>query len=195
MIGFLRGTLQYKGAELLVLDVQGVGYELTCPLTTIDKLPSEGEPCELTVKTYVREDQITLFGFSSLEERRLFESLTTVSGIGPRLAVACLSGMDAEALKDAVITGNVKRISTIPGIGKKTAERMVLELRVKFEKSFSLSVAQPSLSGHLSDLRSALLNLGYKATAVDQYLHEIKEQAGEMSFEELLQGALRRFTF
>jgi Holliday junction DNA helicase RuvA len=195
MIGYLRGTLKYKGAELLVLDVNGVGYELTCPLTTIDKLPSEGEACELTVKTYVREDQITLFGFSSLEERRLFESLTSVSGIGPRLAVACLSGMDAEALKDAVITGNVKRISTIPGIGKKTAERMVLELRAKFEKSFSLSVAQPSLSGHLSDLRSALLNLGYKATEVDRYLHEVKGEAGEMSFEELLQGALRRFTF
>jgi len=195
MIGYLRGTLKYKGAELLVLDVNGVGYELTCPLTTIDKLPSEGEPCELTVKTHVREDQITLFGFSSLEERRLFESLTSVSGIGPRLAVACLSGMDAEALKDAVITGNVKRISTIPGIGKKTAERMVLELRAKFEKSFSLSVAQPSLSGHLSDLRSALLNLGYKATEVDRYLHEVKGEAGEMSFEELLQGALRRFTF
>lgn len=195
MIGFLRGTLKYKGAELLILDVSGVGYELTCPLTTIDRLPAEGEGCELMVKTYVREDQITLFGFSSLEERRLFESLTSVSGIGPRLAVACLSGMNADALKEAIITGNVKRISTIPGIGKKTAERVILELRVKFEKSFSLSAAQPSLSGHLSDLRSALLNLGYKAKEVDLHLEEIKDSAGAMSFEELLQGALRRFTF
>lgn len=195
MIGYLRGILKNKGAELLMIDVNGVGYELTCPLTTIDRLPAEGEMCELTVKTYVREDQITLFGFSSFEERRLFESLTSVSGIGPRLAVACLSGMDAQELKEAVITGNTKRISSIPGIGKKTAERMVLELRIKFEKSFSLSLAQPSLSGHLSDLRSALLNLGYKATEVDQYLNDIKEQAGNMSFEELLQGALRRFSF
>jgi len=195
MIGYLRGILRHKGAELLIIDVAGVGYELTCPLTTIDRLPAEGEECELTVKTHVREDQITLFGFSSLEERRLFESLTTVSGIGPRLGVACLSGMDAAQLKEAIITGNTKRIATIPGIGKKTAERMVLELRVKFEKSFALSAAQPSLSGQLSDLRSALINLGYKAAAVDKHLDEIKDSAAEMSFEELLQGALRRFAF
>jgi holliday junction DNA helicase RuvA len=195
MIGYLNGTLKHKGAELLILDVQGVGYELTCPLTTIERLPAEGERCELTVKTYVREDQITLFGFSSFEERRLFESLTSVSGIGPRLAVSCLSGLDADKLKEAIITGNIKRISSIPGIGKKTAERMVLELRAKFEKSFALSAAQPSLGGHLSDLRSALLNLGYKSKDVDAYLDEVKAEAGELTFEELLKGALAKFAF
>ena len=103
--------------------------------------------------------------------------------------------MDAAGLTESIVTGNIKRIATTPGIGKKTAERMVLELRAKFEKSFALTTAQPSLSEHLSDLRSALLNLGYKATEVDQHLNEIKDQAGELSFEELLQGALRRFTF
>ena len=195
MIGYLQGTLKHKGAELLIINVGGVGYELTCPLTTIERLPAEGEPCELTIKTYVREDQITLFGFSSLEERRLFEALTSVSGIGPRLAVSCLSGLDADQLKEAIITGNIKRISSIPGIGKKTAERMVLELRAKFEKSFALSQAEPSLAGHLSDLQSALINLGYKAKDVDAYLQEVKDEAGAMSFEELLKGALARFAF
>lgn len=126
MIGQLSGRLAIKSAEFIIVDVGGVGYELTCPLTVIERLPAEGASCTLTIKTYVREDQITLFGFSSFEERRLFEHLTSVSGIGPRLAVACLSGMDADRIKEAIITGNTKRISTIPGIGKKTAERMGL---------------------------------------------------------------------
>jgi Holliday junction DNA helicase RuvA len=195
MIGQLRGTLSHKSAELLIIEVGGVGYELTCPLTTLEKLPAVGEGCTLSVKTYVREDQITLFGFSSFEERRLFEALTTVSGIGPRLAIACLSGLDAEALKVAIITGDVKRISSIPGIGRKTADRMILELRAKFEKHFPLEAAQPQAVTQLNDLQSALLNLGYKSKEVEEYINEIRPRAPEMTFEELLKGALARFAF
>ena len=195
MIGQLCGILSVKSAEMIILDVGGVGYELTCPLTTIERLPAEGEKCTLTVKTHVREDQITLFGFSSLGERRLFEHLTSVSGIGPRLAVACLSGMDSEQIKGAIITGNVKQLSSIPGIGKKTAERMILELRVKFEKAFSLTEAQPQSGPILNDLQSALLNLGYKQREIQKYLDDVKDKAADMSFEELLKGALSHFTF
>ncbi|MBM4291498.1 MAG: Holliday junction branch migration protein RuvA [Deltaproteobacteria bacterium] len=195
MIGQLRGTLSHKGAERLIIDVGGVGYELTCPLTTLERLPAAGEQCVVSVKTYVREDQITLFGFSSLEERRLFEALTTVSGIGPRLAVACLSGLDAEALKVAIITGDARRISSVPGIGRKTADRMILELRAKLEKHFPLEAARPEAASQLSDLQSALLNLGYKPKDVDDYLSEVRPRAAELTFEELLKGALARFAF
>ena len=195
MIGQLTGTLALKSAEFIIIDAGGVGYELTCPLTVIEKLPLEGERCTVAVKTYVREDQITLFGFSSFQERRLFEHLTSVSGIGPRLAVACLSGMEADQLKEAVITSNIKRISSVPGIGKKTAERMVLELRAKFEKSFAFTEAQPDGDPVLSDLKSALSNLGYKSKEIQIYLDEVKDNAKEMTFEDLLKGALSRFTF
>ena len=195
MIAQLNGILALKSAEKIVIDVQGVGYEITCPLTIIERLPTQGESCQLVIKTYVREDQITLFGFSSFEERRLFEMLTSVSGIGPRLGIACLSGMDATGLKESIITGNIKRLSSIPGIGKKTAERMVLELRVKFEKSFVIDQVKPDQIPLIEDLTSALLNLGYKQKEIDQYLEGLGDEAAQCTFEDLLKGALSAFTF
>ena len=195
MIAQLSGILALKSAEKIVIDVQGVGYEITCPLTIIERLPTQGESCQLVIKTYVREDQITLFGFSSFEERRLFEMLTSVSGIGPRLGIACLSGMDATGLKESIITGNIKRLSSIPGIGKKTAERMVLELRVKFEKSFVIDQVKPDQIPLIEDLTSALLNLGYKQKEIDQYLEGLGDEAAQCTFEDLLKGALSAFTF
>lgn len=195
MIGFLRGEIALRSAELIILDVQGVGYELTCPLTTIEQLPSEGENCSVFVKTHVREDQITLFGFTSLNQRKLFEHLTSVSGVGPRLALACLSGIREEELVKAVVNGEVKRLSSVPGIGKRTAERIILELRPKFEKSYPLNGATLDATPQLDDLRSALNNLNYPNKQVEEYISEIRDQAVEMSFDDLLRGAITKFAF
>ena len=195
MIGMLRGNVYVRSAELVMIDVLGVGYELTCPLTTVEQLPDVGHECLLFVKTHVREDQITLFGFTTLSQRRLFERLTSVSGVGPRLALACLSGMSEEGIVKSVINGDVKRLSSVPGIGKRTAERIILDLRPKFEKAYPIAEATPDASPLLDDLRSALLNLGYPNSAVNAYLEEIKPQASELNFDELLRGALARFAF
>ena len=195
MIGFLRGRIQLRSAELVLLDVQGVGYELTCPLTTIEQMPTEGEECSIFVKTHVREDQITLFGFSSLNQRKLFEYLTSVSGVGPRLALASLSGMREEELVKAVVNGEAKRLSSVPGIGKRTAERIILDLRPKFEKSYPLSEATPNATPLLDDLRSALNNLNYPSKQVEEYITEVREQAADMSFDDLLRGAISKFAF
>jgi Holliday junction DNA helicase RuvA len=195
MIGMLKGKVHLRSAELIMIDVQGVGYELVCPLTTVEQLPEVNQECLLYVKTRVRDDQITLFGFSSLSQRKLFEHLTSVSGVGPRLALACLSGMTEENLTRAIINGEVKRISSVPGIGKRTADRIILELRPKFEKAYPLTEATPDLSPIIDDLQSALLNLGYPASAVNAYLEEVRPQAAELGFDELLRGALSKFAF
>ncbi len=197
MIGRLSGILLEKTAESVLLDVQGVGYELLCPLTTIEKMPKSGEHCTLAVKTYVREDQITLFGFNDMRERKLFEELTSVSGIGPKLAVACLSGLNADQIREAIITANVKNLSSIPGIGKKTAERMVLELRSKFEKSYAVReavIVGDEGSGILA-LQSALKNLGYKEKEIDSVVGQLREKAQHLSLEELIREALTLLIF
>ena len=195
MIGYLCGTVLLRNAGLVILDVQGVGYELTCPLTTVEQLNPEGEKAEIFVKTYVREDQITLFGFSNLGQRKLFEHLTSVSGIGPRLALACLSGIGEQDLVKAVVNGEAKKLSSVPGIGKRTAERLILDLRPKFEKSYPLSEATPDASPILDDLRSALLNLNYPIKSVNEYIDEMRPQAEQLSFDELLRSAISHFTF
>lgn len=195
MIGMLRGVMAVRSAEMIMINVNGVGYELTCPLTTIEQLPDVDKECMVFVKTHVREDQITLFGFTTLTQRKLFDQLTSVSGVGPRLALACLSGMSEEGIVSAVINGEVKRLSSVPGIGKRTAERIILDLRPKFEKAYPLTEASPDTTPLLDDLRSALLNLGYPISAVNAHLEEVKGQAAELTFDELLRGALSKFTF
>jgi Holliday junction DNA helicase RuvA len=197
MIGRLSGVLIEKTAESVLLDVQGVGYELLCPLTTIEKMPKIGENCTLAVKTYVREDQITLFGFNDMRERKLFEELTSVSGIGPKLAVSCLSGLSADQIREAIITANVKNLSSIPGIGKKTAERMVLELRSKFEKSYAVreAVVVGDEGSGIVALQSALKNLGYKEKEIDHVVDQLREKAQTLSLEELIREALNLLIF
>lgn len=195
MIGYLCGKVLLRSAELVILDVQGVGYELTCPLTTVEQLSPEGEQTEVFVKTYVREDQITLFGFSNLGQRKLFGHLTSVSGVGPRLALACLSGIGEQDLVKAVVNGEAKKLSSVPGIGKRTAERLILDLRPKFEKSYPLNEATPDASPILDDLRSALLNLNYPSASVNEYINEMRSQVEQLSFDELLRGAISHFTF
>lgn len=191
MIGRLSGILARKSAEALLLDVHGVGYEITCPLSVLDRLPVEGEPCALIIHTHVREDQLTLYGFLEERERAVWRQLISVSGVGPKIAVACLGGMDLATLKAALIDGDVKRLSSVPGIGKRTAERMILELREKLEREAEPS-EHPQLDAHLSDLESALKNLGFKAKVVDKLIAALAEEAAEMSFEALLKEALRR---
>ncbi len=190
MIGRLRGTLADKGADGALIDVGGVGYVVNCPLTALDQLPSVGSECTLSIHTHVREDQITLFGFNSVEQRRLFRLLIAVSGIGPKLGLACLSGMDADGLRQAIGESDIKRLSSIPGIGKRTAERLVLELREKVGVGPGLGGTPKSRA--IDDLESALGNLGYKTKEVDKLLAALGPEAHEMPFDGLLREALRR---
>ncbi len=195
MIGRLAGTLVQKQVEAVVIDIGGVGYEVTCPLTVLERLPPEGGTCVLSIHTHVREDQIALFGFSTGEERTLFRLLIAVSGIGPKLAVACLSGLKAEAFARAVVDGDLKKLSGIPGVGKRTAERLVVELRDKLAK-LQLGGAAPTTAPahHLDDLQSALCNLGYRVKDVETLVAEMSRSAVDQSFEGLLREALRRLS-
>lgn len=189
MIGRLEGKVLDKSAEGVLLGVGGVGYEVQCPLTVIDRLPRKGADCALSIHTHVREDQITLFGFATAAERRLFRQLIGVSGIGPRLGLACLSGLDAEALVNAIASADVKGLSRIPGIGKRTAERIVLELK---DKVGGLPGRPAQAGGLLADLESALGNLGYSARDVEKLVASLGEEAAQMDFESLLREALKR---
>ena len=119
MIGRLRGKVADKGADGVLLDVGGVGYQLQCPLTVIDRMPRVDQECTLSVHTHVREDQITLFGFTDNDQRRLFRMLISVSNVGPKIGLGCLSGMDEDQLRGAISAGDVKRLSSVPGIGKR----------------------------------------------------------------------------
>lgn len=191
MIGRLRGTLGDKGADGALVDVGGVGYVVNCPLSVLDQLPSVGSECTLHIHTHVREDQITLFGFNDVEQRHLFRLLIAVSGIGPKLGLACLSGMDADGLRRAIGEGDIKRLSGIPGIGKRTAERLVLELREKVGIGPGLG-SRPQKSRAIDDLESALGNLGYKTKEVEKLLSALGPDANDMPFDALLREALRR---
>ncbi len=165
MITFLEGLLVSKAPGRAVLNVGGVGYEVFIPLSSFDRLGPEGRPCRLLVYDYIREDQHSLFGFVSEAERRLFVLLLGVSGIGPRLAMTVLSGLSARDLVAAVGAGDVQRLSSITGIGKKTAERLVVELRDKLSAGEVLEAAAPASPGgdrRLRDAVLALVSLGYK---------------------------------
>lgn len=190
MIGMLRGTLAEKGLDRVLLDVGGVGYEVAISMTTLQALPQAGH--EVTLRTYlhVREDALQLFGFYSDEERRAFELCISVSGIGPKLALATLSGMDPGTLADAVRRGDVTRLCRIPGIGKKTAERMVLELRDKFGAPATTATPQSKMGGAQA-VSSALVNLGYKPAAAERAAAEAGKAHPGAAVAELVKAALR----
>ena len=199
MIGRLTGTLALKSAELVIVDVGGVGYEVSCPLTVLDRLPPEGSQCTLAIHTHVREEQLTLFGFIDHRERALFRMLIMVSGVGPKLALACLSGLPGDALARAIVDGDARKLSNIPGIGKRTAERLIVELRDKLTKLFGTATSADrdlGLTGaaapQLDDLESALRNLGYRSRDVDTLIAALAREAAGASFDELLREALRR---
>ena len=198
MIAFLRGTLHEKSPNRLVIDVNGVGYEVHVPLSTFYHVPSLGENIALRVHTHVREEAISLFGFGTDLEIRVFEKLVGISGIGPKLAVSVLSGIDAIELVRAVRTGDTARLTLIPGVGKKTAERISLELkdRLPLVLTEEQTVESESSEAHplRSDLLSALLNLGYHRSLAERAIDSALDVRGGSSFEELLKQALRGLT-
>lgn len=189
MIALLTGLIAQKSASGIILDVSGVGYEILCPLTVLDALPATHEKAVLCIYTHVREDQITLFGFNGAEEKRLFRLLISVSGIGPKLGLTCLSGMSQDDLCEAIRAEDVKRLSTIPGIGKRTAERLILELKTKVGQGSA--TAPMNRSSMTEDLASALKNLGYKDKDVDQLVTSL-DVGPEPKFETLLREALKQ---
>ncbi|RMF78760.1 MAG: Holliday junction branch migration protein RuvA [Nitrospirae bacterium] len=175
MIARIAGTLVEKEPEAVVVDCQGVGYRLLCPLSTFLELPDPGSPVVLRVHTLVREDAIHLYGFLREEERRLFRLLLTVQKIGPRLALAALSGLSCDGIVAAISAGDAARLAGIPGIGRKTAERLVLELRERVGE-LAPPAPGPQAADVEADVRSALVNLGYRPEAVERVLERLRDQ-------------------
>ncbi len=199
MIAHLRGTLVEKGLERVVVDVGGVGYLVAVSMQTLAELPAVGS--EVTLKTYlqVREDAHLLFGFASEAERRAFELCVSVSGIGPKLALAMLSALRPEALAEAVMGGDVAKLSRTPGIGRKTAERVVVELRDKFEKlglkpAAGTAPLAPRPTGTAAAVASALVNLGYRAVEAERAAVEATKRGEGAPLEQLVKEALRALT-
>jgi Holliday junction DNA helicase RuvA len=197
MIGHLQGTLLRADPERLLLDVHGVGYEVNVPLSTWYEIEKRrNEPIRLFIHTHMREDGIALFGFWTEREKALFEKLIGVNGIGPRLARVILSGMPPDDLLGAISRGDLGRLATIPGVGKKTAERMVLELR---EKMRELAAGLPEESAVAAapadqDVVSALVNLGYKANLAERAVAEVRREKPDAPFNDLLRASLNRLS-
>ena len=199
MIAHLRGTLLEKHPNQVVVDVQGVGYDVTIPISTYSTLPDAGQAVALRIHTQVREDAIALFGFAKPEEKVLFERLISVSGIGPKLAITVLSGLAAGDLVQAIRGGAVERLVRIPGIGKKTAERMVLELRDKLdgvllaEKSGTaqaVTAAGPAFDDMERDALSALINLGANRPQAEAAVRKARAAHKDADFETLFRNAM-----
>jgi Holliday junction DNA helicase RuvA len=195
MIAHLRGKLLAKHPNQIVVETGGVGYELNISVATFSELPAIGSEVALHAHTHVREDLIALYGFLRPEEKQLFEKLITVSGIGPKLAITILSGMAADELAAAIRGNDLIRLTKIPGIGKKTAERMVLELRDKLPAVTGVSAPTiPAMSATEEDVLSALVNLGYQRAAAEKALANIVKAAARAekppSFDAIFREAL-----
>ncbi len=192
MIALLRGTLIEKHPNQVIVDVAGVGYEVIIPVSTFSKLPGEGASAVLRIHTHVREDMFSLYGFLTQDEKTLFEKLIGVSNIGPGLAIKVLSGMAIEELIDGIRRGDVDRLVRIPGVGRKTAERMVLELRDKLLPAATdgAVAAVPSLSSIEEDVMSALLNLGCARPAAEAAVRKARAAGVAAEFEPLFRRSL-----
>ena len=194
MIAYLRGLLLSKSPNLIVVECSGVGYEVAISVATFSALPNEGTNAALHIYTNVREDQIALFGFAELTEKRLFEKLLTISGIGPKLAITVLSGISAERLVTAIRSGDHATLTRIPGIGKKTAERVVLELKDKLETLAVPTSADAPLSHGAAgeDAISALVNLGYQRPVAQKAVEAALKRDSGLSgdFEALFRAAM-----
>ena len=194
MIARLTGTLVEKSPNRLIVDVGGVGYDLLVPLSTFYGIGDAGSRVTLRVHTHVREDVIALYGFGTAPEQELFERLIAVSGIGPKLALAVLSGIDVGELVRAIRTQDVARLTKIPGIGKKTAERIGLELKDRLPLAVASSAADAVESTgdqRRDDLASALINLGYQRPAAEKAIDVSLKKSPDASFEQLLRDVLR----
>lgn len=198
MITFLHGTVVEKQPTRVVLDVGGVGYEVAIPLSSYDGLSRKGEPCRVLIHDYVREDTHDLYGFMSESERRMFILLLGISGVGPKLALSALSGMSVVDITCAVMEGDIKRLSTISGVGRKTAERIVVELRDRIGSAEALeAVAAGGRAGDGSqaarDAVTALAALGYKPDAARKMVSDAmrRAEAKDWTVEELIRHSLR----
>ena len=193
MIAHLRGRLISKNPNQAIVDCGGVGYDVTISVTTFSELPSEGAEASLHIHTHVREDQIALFGFAATQEKRLFEKLLTISGIGPKLAITILSGISSDRLVAAIRGGDHGTLTRIPGIGKKTAERIVLEIKDKLD---DLAVPVSDGGAHhgpaADDALSALVNLGYPRPVAQKAIEAAVEKnpAASADFETLFRAAM-----
>ncbi|HZP16714.1 MAG TPA: Holliday junction branch migration protein RuvA [Terriglobales bacterium] len=188
MIAHLRGKLIARHPNQVIVEAAGVGYDVNISVATFSELPAAGSDVSLHIHTHVREDQIALYGFLRAEEKRVFEKLINVSGIGPKLAITILSGMPATDMVNAIRGNDVARLTRIPGIGRKTAERMVLELRDKLPVAGAPEApAAPSLSEVQEDVLSALLNLGYQRAMAEKVLSSVDKNG---SFDAMFRSAL-----
>ncbi|MEJ7848860.1 MAG: Holliday junction branch migration protein RuvA [Pyrinomonadaceae bacterium] len=196
MIAFLSGKLISKQANTVIVDVGGVGYEVMIPLSTFYELGEIGADVQLRIYTSVREDAIQLFGFRTTRERELYLKLISVQGIGPKSGIAMLSGMSGDEIISAIRTDDLARLVTIPGIGKKTAERLVIELRDKVGELSDGSAPRASASQVpadtvFDDALSALVNLGYQKNSAEKALQQAVKDGAEMSVQKLLRAALQ----
>jgi Holliday junction DNA helicase RuvA len=203
MIAHLSGTLLSKHATSVILDVGGVGYEVNIPLSTFYDLGDIGATVQLRIYTHVREDALQLFGFKTARERELFLRIISVSGIGPKLGITLMSGMSADEMIESIRTNNLARLTLIPGIGRKTAERLVIELREKMAALATGGVeddtqrvqtgpAPTSEDGVRSDALSALVNLGYQRSSAEKAIEAVMRETPELSVESVLRSSLRK---
>jgi len=197
MFAQLSGKLIHKSTEYLVIDVGGVGYQVQVPLSTYYELDEEGSDVSLRIYTAVRQEAITLYGFLTDDEKTIFTRVIQVSGIGPKMGIGVLSGLSAGEFVDGVIRADVRRISGVPGIGKKTAERIILELKDKI-KTLSISAESIELAAETSPLQedviSALINLGYQKNKIEKAVAEIIRENNPERFDDLLRRALRKLS-
>jgi Holliday junction DNA helicase RuvA len=198
MIALLSGKIAYKGISHIVVEANGVGYRVFIPLNTFYELPEAGENVTLHIHTQVRDDAINLFGFYSRQDCELFQMMISVSGIGPKVAISILSGISSPELLEAISMGNLAKLVTIPGIGKKMAERLILELREKVVKKISMDGAGVADAKRkindemMEDALSALVNLGYRSNAARDALAKAATDAGDkLVMDQLLKKALK----
>jgi len=191
MIAQVRGRLLRKEPQEAIVDVGGVGYRVTIPLSTFYRIGEPGSEVTLLTHTHVREDALALFGFLTLVEQALFERLIAVSGVGPKLAVGVLSGIEAPDLVTALRASDIARLTRIPGVGKKTAERLVLELKDKLHDLPSSAAATTAPGGAADDIVSALVHLGYSRPEAERAAERAMREHSEGRFEDLLRFALQ----
>lgn len=196
MIAHLRGTLLEKHPNSVIVDVSGVGYEVTIPVSAFSSLPEKGQTVALHIHTHVREDALSLFGFVTAGDKALFEKLITVSGIGPKLAITTLSGLTGADLVNAIRTGAVEQLVRIPGVGKKTAERMVLELRDKLDlaglpERAAAAAPKSSFSATEEDVISALMNFGANRASAEAAVNKARSAEESNDFDALFRRALK----
>jgi Holliday junction DNA helicase RuvA len=203
MIAHLSGTLLSKQATSVIVDVSGVGYEVTIPLSTFYDLEDLGSTVQLRIYTHVREDALQLYGFKTARERELFLKLITVSGIGPKLGITLLSGMTADEMIASIRTNNLARLTLIPGVGRKTAERLIMELREKVAELSSAQLeeefgakpevsAEPTEDSVRADALSALLNLGYQRSGAEKSIDAALSEGGDITVESVLRRSLKK---